>query len=112
MTAARDAAKTRRAMEKARARGRACAEPAGVMKPLVDRGACEAKADCEAVYPYGVFVIGPIEESEYRALPFFSRIKVWAHGKKTAYTPNADACHACGLCVEACPETAIRLVAV
>jgi NAD-dependent dihydropyrimidine dehydrogenase PreA subunit len=23
---------------------------------------------------------------------------------------RAEACHACGLCVKACPETAIRLV--
>jgi ferredoxin len=27
----------------------------------------------------------------------------------TAYTPNADDCRACGLCVVACPEQAIML---
>jgi NAD-dependent dihydropyrimidine dehydrogenase PreA subunit len=34
------------------------------------------------------------------------------HGKQTAFTPRADACHACGLCVVACPEKAIALVRV
>jgi len=28
---------------------------------------------------------------------------------KMAYTPNVDACLACGLCVAACPEKAITL---
>jgi 4Fe-4S ferredoxin len=27
-----------------------------------------------------------------------------------AYTPNAEACRACGLCVVSCPEHAISLV--
>ncbi|MBU2655836.1 MULTISPECIES: 4Fe-4S binding protein [Acetobacteraceae] len=29
-----------------------------------------------------------------------------------AYTPHADQCRACGLCVKACPERAIQLVKV
>jgi ferredoxin len=32
------------------------------------------------------------------------------HGWKQAFAVNADACRACGLCVEACPEKAIRLM--
>jgi len=85
------------------------AEP-GAFRPLVNRGRCEGKAACAAVCPYNVFEVGIIDEAEYRALPMFERFKVWAHGKKTAYTPNADACRACGLCVAACPENAISLV--
>ena len=64
-----------------------------------------------SVCPFEVFEVGRIEEAEYRALPALVRLKVWVHGKKTAYTPRADACQACGLCVVACPEHAIKLEA-
>jgi NAD-dependent dihydropyrimidine dehydrogenase PreA subunit len=30
----------------------------------------------------------------------------------TAYAPKADDCHACGLCVVACPEQAIVLTRI
>jgi ferredoxin len=32
-----------------------------------------------------------------------------APGMKAACTPDANACRACGLCVQACPEHAIKL---
>jgi ferredoxin len=57
-----------------------------------------------------VFEVGTIADEEYRALPFFARIKVKVHGMRTAHTPRLDACQACGLCVVACPERAIKLV--
>ena len=36
-------------------------------------------------------------------------IKALGHGGKQAFAERAEACHACGLCVTACPEQAIRL---
>ena len=51
-----------------------------------------------------------MDDTDFEALPFFARLHSRAHGRKTAYTPNADACAACGLCVVACPEDAIKLV--
>jgi len=39
-----------------------------------------------------------------------NKLKLRVHGMHVAYTPNADACRACGLCVTACPERAITLV--
>jgi len=43
-------------------------------------------------------------------LGLMAKLRVAAHGKKTAYTPRADQRRACGLCVVACPEQAITLV--
>lgn len=103
-------AKARRAAKSELRTGDNCRSEPGVKVPLVDRSRCEAKADCVEVCPYHVFEIGSIDEGEYRALGVFARLKVWAHGKKTAHTPRADDCRACGLCVAACPEKAITLV--
>jgi 4Fe-4S ferredoxin len=61
------------------------------------------------VCPYGVFEVRRIDDGDFNALGPLSRIKLWVHGKKVAYTPKSDACQACGLCVVACPERAIRL---
>jgi len=90
--------------------GEECKGEAGAWRPEVDRRRCEGKEDCVEVCPYGVFEVGPIDEAEYRAMPTMVRFKLWVHGKKTAHIPNASACQACGLCVVACPEKAIRLV--
>ena len=101
--------KARRAAAHPERPGQACKGAPGAFAPVIDRGRCEGKADCVEVCPYDVFEVGRIDESEYRALPMMSRFRVWAHGKKTALTPNANACQACGLCVVACPEHAIAL---
>jgi NAD-dependent dihydropyrimidine dehydrogenase PreA subunit len=75
----------------------------------VDRERCEGKRDCVEVCPYGVFEVQRITDVDFAKLSFFGRLKSRAHGRKTAYTPLADACQACGLCVVACPEHAIVL---
>jgi len=78
--------------------------------PVVDRSRCEAKRDCVEVCPYDVFEVRRIDEADYRALSWLARLKVVAHSRQSAYTPRAAACQACGLCVVACPEGALRLV--
>jgi 4Fe-4S ferredoxin len=78
--------------------------------PVVDRNRCEGKAACVKVCPEDVFEVRTIDDADFRALSFLGRLKSRAHGRKTAYTPNAEACQSCGLCVSACPEDAIKLV--
>jgi len=86
-----------------------CKQPAGVVAPVIDAARCEGKADCLRVCPYDVFEVRALTVDERRALSLGARFKVWAHGGKQAFVKNGEACHACGLCVAACPEKAIRL---
>lgn len=89
--------------------GEQCRATPAAFTPVVDRARCEGKAACAVVCPYDVFEVREIDEADYRALSLFGRFKLRVHGMKTAYTPRADACQACGLCVVACPERAITL---
>lgn len=85
----------------------ACAEQPGRVAPVVDRNRCEAKADCVDVCPYDVFEIRPLEADDRASLSLIGKLKSWAHGGKQAYVVRPDACHACNLCVTACPEQAL-----
>lgn len=105
------AEKARRAAAHPERPGEECRAEPGAWKPVVDHGRCEAKHDCVDVCPYGVFEVRRIDDEDYRALSLFGRLRVRVHGMETAYTPFASACRACGLCVVACPERAITLVA-
>jgi NAD-dependent dihydropyrimidine dehydrogenase PreA subunit len=86
-----------------------CRQAPGTVRPVVNPARCEGKAACVAVCPMEVFEIVRIPEETFRSLRLGAKLKVWAHGMKTAATPNAEACQSCGHCVAACPEQAIRL---
>ena len=109
MSARIETAKARRAAAHPERPGEQCRSEPGAWRPVVDRTKCEGKRDCVDVCPYDVFEVRRIDDADYAALGFFSRLKVRAHRMQSAYTPNAAACRACGLCVVACPEHAIRL---
>ncbi len=87
----------------------ACKQEPGVIYPVVDLKRCEGKGDCERVCPENVFEVRRIAEEDYRPLGVLNRFKLRVHGFKVAYTPKADSCRSCGLCVTACPEHAITL---
>jgi NAD-dependent dihydropyrimidine dehydrogenase PreA subunit len=87
-----------------------CKQPAGTVVPEIDRTRCEGKEDCVRVCPFEVFEIRTLTKEERGALPLGARIKAFVHGNRQAFAVNAAQCHACGLCVAACPERAIRLV--
>jgi NAD-dependent dihydropyrimidine dehydrogenase PreA subunit len=87
-----------------------CRADPGEFEPVVNRGKCEGKAECVTVCPYGVFEVRRIEDPDFAKLGAFAKMKSVLHGRKTAYTPLASDCQACGKCVSACPEKAIKLV--
>jgi len=106
----RDPAKALRAAEDPSRPGQKCRAPPGEFIPVIDRAACEGKADCVAVCPYDVFEVKPMADEEFNRLGFFGKLSANLHGRKKADAPRANRCQACGLCVVACPEEAIRLV--
>ena len=86
-----------------------CRFAPGEFAPVVDRSMCEGKAECVEVCPVHVFEVRRMDDADFSELGLFAKFKSVVHGRKTAYTPRAFACEACGKCVEACPEEAIKL---
>jgi 4Fe-4S ferredoxin len=89
-----------------------CKQAAGMFAPVIDRMRCEAKEDCVEACPYDVFEVRQLADEDKRALSIVARVKAWVHGHRQAFAVRADECHACGLCVIACPEHAIKLMRV
>jgi NAD-dependent dihydropyrimidine dehydrogenase PreA subunit len=87
-----------------------CAGEAGQFVPRIDRNRCEGKAECVRVCPYAVFVVATLPPAERAGLSLRGKLKGYAHRWQQALLLAPDACHACGLCVAACPEDAITLV--
>ena len=85
-----------------------CKEP-GRVAPVIDRNRCEGKAECARVCPYSVFEMGTLDGEQRRGLSFLGKLKAFGHGYKQAFVVRGNECHACGLCVTACPERAITL---
>lgn len=104
--------KTRRAAAHPDRPGVRCSAPPGAYQPVIDHARCEGKRDCIEVCPNDVCEVRRIDDDDFLALGRMSRMMVAAHRMVTAYTPNADQCRACGLCVLPCPEKAIRLTEV
>lgn len=86
-----------------------CDDAPGRLRPLIDRDRCEGKESCVEVCPYDVLAMGTLSSGERSALSWLGWFKSLAHGWRQAYVVRAEQCHACGLCVEACPENAIKL---
>ncbi len=85
-----------------------CKEP-GLLAPVIDRNRCEGKEDCTRVCPYDVFELGVLSREQRAGLSLVGKLKAFAHGGRQAFPVRAGRCHGCGLCVQACPEKAIKL---
>jgi NAD-dependent dihydropyrimidine dehydrogenase PreA subunit len=101
--------KARRAAKDPDRPGDDCRAEPGSKRPVIDHGRCEGKRDCVEVCPYNVFEVRRIDDADFARLGLLGKLKSIAHKRQTAYAVRADACQACGLCVVACPEDAIRL---
>ncbi len=87
-----------------------CNPQAGQVLPEINLSKCEGKRDCVSVCPYNVFEMQEITSEQYKTLSFTGKVKTLFHGRKKAFAVRSSACQACGLCVTACPEKAIKLV--
>jgi NAD-dependent dihydropyrimidine dehydrogenase PreA subunit len=87
-----------------------CKHEAGYLVPQINQNKCEGAGDCLEVCPYNVFEMRKLTKEEKNQLPLPTRIKLFVHGGKQAFAIRRQDCHACGLCVQACPEKAIKLV--
>ncbi len=86
-----------------------CKEEAGRLVPVVNLNKCEAKGPCIEVCPFDVFRLEEITPAQYAQLSLLGKLKTKVHGRQKAVVAQPGACHACGLCVPACPEKAITL---
>lgn len=87
-----------------------CQPEAGMLIPIIDRNRCDGKQDCVAVCPFDVFAMQRLTALDLAMFPAAPRKAHKLVGKWQAFTVHAESCHACNLCVVACPENAIRLV--
>lgn len=89
-----------------------CRGNPGKVAPVIDRNRCEGKEDCAIVCPYDVFEIGTLSPEDRASLSLVGKLKAWANGNRQAFVMKPLECHACNLCVDACPEDALVLAAV
>ncbi|MGH1438329.1 MAG: 4Fe-4S dicluster domain-containing protein [Lewinella sp.] len=85
-----------------------CADARGKLMPLVNFNNCGAKEDCITVCPYDVFEMLQITMKGKDQLNLKGKLKTFFF-KHKAYLTDPALCHACELCVQACPENAIIL---
>lgn len=82
-------------------------EPVKVL-PIVNFNDCGGKQDCVNICPHNVFEMRPITAADKAKLNLKGKVKTFFF-KDKAYVTSPEQWHACGLCVQVCPEKAIHL---
>ena len=88
-----------------------CDETGGKLMPSINFSNCGAKEDCIPACPYDVLEMRPITDEHRLTLNFKGKIKTFFKPNK-AYITDPKLCRACGICVQVCPEKAIKLVRI
>lgn len=86
-----------------------CDETSGKLMPIINLSNCGQKEDCIPACPYDVLEMRAIAVEDRLMLNFKGKIKTFFKPNK-AYVTDPNLCHACGLCVQVCPEKAIKLI--
>lgn len=88
-----------------------CDPAPGRVVPVIKRDRCDGEGDCARLCPFEVFELRRLTFAEWKAVPRLSlRLALPLFGNRQAFTPYADECRACGLCVIVCPHDAVALV--
>jgi NAD-dependent dihydropyrimidine dehydrogenase PreA subunit len=88
-----------------------CNETSGKLMPIINLSNCGGKEDCIPACPYDVLEMRTIFPEDRLKLNFKGKIKTFFKPKK-AYVTDPSLCFACGICVQVCPERAIKLVRI
>ena len=86
-----------------------CRQDPGVFTPVIDRNKCEGKADCVPACPYAIFKVDTLPKEQRDGLSLIGTLKGMAHHWQQALLVHPEQCRACGFCVKACSEHAIKL---
>ena len=85
-----------------------CDDFGGKLMPIINLNNCGGKEDCILACPYDVLEMRPISDEDRKALNLKGKLKTFFNEKK-AYVTDPNLCYACGICVQVCPEKAIKL---
>ncbi|MFK7748467.1 MAG: ferredoxin family protein [Kordia sp.] len=81
------------------------------LMPVINLNNCGGKEDCVPACPYDVLEMRKITPEDRLTLNLKGKIKTFFKPKK-AYVTDSSMCHACGICVQVCPERAIKLIKI
>lgn len=85
-----------------------CHDTGAQVMPVIDLNRCGGKEDCVMVCPFNVLEMRDIADADRDQLNLKGKIKTFFF-KQKAYVRDPNLCHGCGLCVQVCPEKAIKL---